>query len=74
MTKAKEEAIKLIQKLPDECTITDIMAELYFKQKVEQGLKDIEEGRTMTHAEVRKRMTKWVKSIGQKRHNEILKK
>lgn len=74
MAKAKEEAIKLIQKLPDECTITDIMAELYFKQKVEQGLKDIEEGRTMTHAEVRKRMTKWVKSIGQKRHNEILKK
>ncbi|MCF6156709.1 MAG: hypothetical protein E3K36_16065 [Candidatus Brocadia sp.] len=74
MAKAKEEAIKLIQKLPDECTITDIMAELYFKQKVEQGSKDIEEGRTMTHAEVRKRMAKWVKSIGQKQHNEILKK
>jgi len=25
------------------------MAELYFKQKVEQGLKDIEEGKVLSH-------------------------
>lgn len=65
MSGIKEEAIKLIKKLPDECTVTDIMAELYFKQKVEQGLKDIEEGRIITQEEVRQRMSKWAKSIGQ---------
>lgn len=65
MSGIKDEAIKLIKELPDECTITDIMAELYFKQKVEQGLKDIEEGRIISHEEVRKRMAKWANSIGQ---------
>ena len=65
MIRTKEEAIKLIQQLPDECTLTDIMAELYFKQKVEQGLTDIEEGRTISQEEVKKRMAKWAKSIGQ---------
>ncbi|HHT9138313.1 MAG TPA: hypothetical protein ACFYEK_13860 [Candidatus Wunengus sp. YC60] len=74
MTKTKEEAIKLIKKLPDECTITDIIAELYFKQKVEQGLKDIEEGMTVSHEDVRKRMAKWAKSVGQKQRNKISKK
>lgn len=74
MAKTKEDAIKLIRELPDDCTITDIMAELYFKQKVEQGLKDIEEGRTISQEKVRKRMAKWVKSIGQKQHSKILKK
>ena len=74
MTKTKEEAIKLIKKLPDECTITDIIAELYFKQKVEQGLKDIEEGMTASHEDVRKRMAKWAKSVGQKQRNKISKK
>jgi predicted transcriptional regulator len=74
MTKTKEEAIELIKKLPDECTITDIIAELYFKQKVEQGLKDIEEGMTVSHEDVRKRMAKWAKSVGQKQRSKISKK
>jgi len=60
----KDESIKLIQELPDECTLSDIMAELYFKQKVEQGLKDIEEGRVVSHRDVRKRMAKWAESLG----------
>ncbi len=65
MSIVKEEAIKIIRELPEECTFTDIMAELYFRQKVEQGLKDIEEGRVISHEEVRKRMAKWAQSIGQ---------
>jgi len=65
MSIVKEEAIKLIRELPEECTFTDIMAEFYFRQKVEKGLKDIEEGRVMSQEEVRKRMAKWAQSIGQ---------
>ena len=74
MKKTKEDAIKLIQELPDKCTITDIMAELYFKQKVEQGLKDIENGKIISHEDVRKRMAKWAKSIGRRQHGKTLKK
>ncbi|MBC8525807.1 MAG: hypothetical protein H8D22_02885 [Candidatus Cloacimonetes bacterium] len=64
MTETKEKAIKIIQRLPDECTLTDIMAELYFRYKVEQGLQDIDKGRIISHKEGRKRMTKWANSIG----------
>jgi len=65
MSTAKQEAIDLISGLPDECSLADIMAELYFKQKVEKGLNDIEEGRVLSHDDVRERMARWARSIGQ---------
>jgi predicted transcriptional regulator len=65
MSAVKKDAIKLIKELPEQCSLSDIMAELYFKIKVEQGLKDIEEGKVISHEEVREKMTKWAKSIGQ---------
>jgi predicted transcriptional regulator len=64
MIPAKEESIRLIQKLPDESTLADIIATLYFKQTVERGLEDIEAGRILTHKEVKERMAQWAKSIG----------
>jgi len=65
MPQIKEQAIELIKNMPDECTVSDIMAELYFIQKVEQGLKDIEEGHILSQEEVRRRLAQWAKSIGQ---------
>lgn len=65
MSIVKEEAINIIKALPEECTFTDIMAEFYFRQKVEQGLKDIEAGKIISQEEARKRMAKWGQSIGQ---------
>jgi hypothetical protein len=32
----------MIQTLPDESTVDDIMAELYFRAKVDNGLKELE--------------------------------
>jgi predicted transcriptional regulator len=55
MTLAKEEAIHLIESMPDSCTIDDIMYELYVKKKIEKGLKEIDEGKTVPHEEVKKR-------------------
>lgn len=46
----KQEALKIIQALPDDCSTDDILAELYFKKQVDTGLKDIAEGRTLTGA------------------------
>lgn len=65
MTIVKQEAIDLIQALPDTCSFSDIMAELYFKLKVSRGLRDVEEGNTISHEEVKERMKKWAKSVGQ---------
>jgi len=51
----KEEAIELIQKLPDNCSWDDIIYEIYVKKKIEIGLKAIEEGQLIAHSEVKKR-------------------
>jgi hypothetical protein len=34
----KEAILEMIRKLPDNVTLADVMAELYFRQKVDQGL------------------------------------
>lgn len=39
------EALQLIKKLPDDVSTGTIMEELFFKQQVERGLKDIADGR-----------------------------
>ena len=54
----KQEVIKLIQSLPDEATVEDIIAELYFKSQVDAGLKELDEGKGIPHEEVENRMAK----------------
>ncbi len=53
MSTTKEEAMRLISRLPEEVSWEDIMYRLYVKQKVEAGIKAAEEGRTVSHAEVK---------------------
>lgn len=50
----------MIQSLPDSVTVDDIMAELYFKLQVDAGLKELDEGKGISHEEVEKRMSKWL--------------
>ena len=60
MESAKEEAIQLIRRLPDDTTLEDIQYHLYVQQKVRRGMQDVEEGRVYTQNEVEKRMKRWV--------------
>jgi predicted transcriptional regulator len=64
MSIAKEEVMRFIEKLPDDYSVDDIMAELYFKQQVEQGLRDAEDGRVYSHEQVKKMVQEWRKSSG----------
>ncbi len=57
---AKEQAIQLIQKLPPDATFEDIQYHLYVQEKVEKGLKDLAQGRTLTQAQVEEKMAKWL--------------
>jgi len=50
----------MIQDLPDEVTIDDVRAELYFKLQVDAGLKELDEGKGIPHEEIEKRMAKWL--------------
>lgn len=64
MSLAKEEAIHIIEKLPADYSMDEIMAELYFKQQVEQGLRDTEEGRIYSHEQIKNMVYEWRKSSG----------
>ena len=55
MGKLKEEAKDLIDKLPENATLDDLMYELYVNQKIQNGLDAIEKGEVFTHEEVKKR-------------------
>jgi predicted transcriptional regulator len=52
MSTAKQAAREIIERLPDQATWDDIMDELYVKEKIEQGLADIDAGRTIPHERV----------------------
>jgi predicted transcriptional regulator len=51
----KEEARRLIERLPDEATWEDLQYEIYVRQAIEAGLKDSREGRTVPLDEARRR-------------------
>lgn len=51
----------MIEALPEEITLDDIMAELYFKKQVDDGLKELDDGKGIPHEEVEKRMFKRLK-------------
>lgn len=61
---AKQEALELIERMPDSATTSDIMDELYFKEQVERGLRDVMEGRVMSHTELKERLARWRRSAG----------
>jgi predicted transcriptional regulator len=59
--KTKESVIELLNKLPEDSNYEDIIAEIYFKKKVEEGIQQLDNGEFLSHEEVKKRMEKWLK-------------
>jgi predicted transcriptional regulator len=58
---AKQQVRDLLDRLPDDSTMEDILYHLYVVQAVERGREEAEAGRTISHAEVRERLhRKWV--------------
>lgn len=53
--KVKDEARRLIERLPDDATWDDLMHEIYVRQAIEAGLEDSREGRLSDMEEVRAR-------------------
>jgi len=53
MQTAKQAAREIIDRLSDQATWDEIMYELYVKEKIEEGLADIDAGRTIPHERVK---------------------
>lgn len=57
----KDTVRALLDRLPDDCTLDDVLYHLYVTQAVEQGLAAVADGRTLTHDDVVERLReKWV--------------
>jgi Tfp pilus assembly protein PilO len=45
VTSVKQEARRLVDQLPEDCTWDDLMHEIYVRQAIESGLADSDAGR-----------------------------
>ncbi|MCF6207088.1 MAG: hypothetical protein L3J47_09395 [Sulfurovum sp.] len=60
MVAVKQEAQKIIQNLPDDCTYEDIQYHLYVVEKIKNGINRAKEGEVSSHQEAKQRMSKWL--------------
>ena len=51
----KEEARRLLERLPEDLTWDDLMHEIYVRQSIEAGVSDSKAGKTIDIAKVRER-------------------
>ena len=61
MSTAKELIAELVQKQPDDSSYDEIIRELAFELMIQRGLKDSDEGRTITNEEMRRRVDTWLR-------------
>jgi predicted transcriptional regulator len=55
---AKQTVKELLDRLPDDCTLEDVLYHVYVVQEIERGLADVEAGRTIPHEEVAAKLRK----------------
>ena len=61
MSTVKIEAIKTIEQLPDDCTVSDIFERLLFLDKILEGEEEAKKGNLIDHEQVEKKFSKWLK-------------
>ncbi len=64
MTTDKQAAIALISDMPDEVSTETIVAELEFKLLVLKRRENARQSGTVSHAEAKQRLGKWLNSAG----------
>ncbi|HEX8155447.1 MAG TPA: hypothetical protein VF698_20100 [Thermoanaerobaculia bacterium] len=60
METAKEQVQQILSALPEDASLEDIQYHIYVRQKIQQGLDDVEAGRVVSHEEVQRRLAKWI--------------
>jgi predicted transcriptional regulator len=57
---AKETVRALLERLPDDCSLDDVLYHLYVVQAVARGVSDADAGRTLSHEQVARELRrKW---------------
>ena len=60
MNNAKQDVQKLLQKLPEDCSVEDVQYHLYVLDKVRRGLEDARTNGVLSQQEVEDRLSKWL--------------
>ncbi len=60
MKTAKKEVRKILDQIPDDASLEDIQYHIYVCQKIERGLRDMDDGRVLSREQVEKRMSRWI--------------
>ncbi|HEY2495273.1 MAG TPA: hypothetical protein VGI33_20500 [Paenibacillus sp.] len=56
----KDEVIRLIQDLPDNATVEDILYKLYARAKIEEGINELDAGKGFSHEEAMEKINTWM--------------
>ena len=56
----KEEVIKMIEDLPNNTTLEEIIEKLSMKAKIEKGLDELNNGEYYSHDKVKEKFAKWL--------------
>lgn len=57
----KQQVLEIVEDLPEEVDVDEVIYRLYLRQKLEVAERDIREGRIVPHEEVVKETSKWFK-------------
>jgi hypothetical protein len=57
----KKATLRMLRNLKDNVTYDDIFYHVYVLQKIEVGIRQLDEGKGIPHEEVKKRLKKWLK-------------
>ena len=57
---AKQDIIKFVQGLPEDATMEDILYKLYVRARIEEGIKELDEGKGIRHEDAMERISEWL--------------
>jgi len=61
MSTAKDQISEILKRQPDDSSYDEIVRDLAFDLMVQRGLKDSDEGRTISNDEMQRRIKNWQK-------------
>jgi predicted transcriptional regulator len=53
--------------MPDDASLEEVMYELYFRQRVDRGLRELDEGKTVSHTDIKRGLAKTFNKLQEER-------
>lgn len=57
----KREVMQLIKRMPEKISVDDILYEIFVQMKIEKGIKQLDQGKGLTHEQAKKKLSRWLR-------------